>query len=119
MNGLDPAASALIAKLAGMLGSDHEGERATAAALATRHLQAAGVTWAAVIEAGLAHLACSEPAKIPSHVVTARWALSCRDLLSWKEIRFIEDISRRRRITEKQGEWLERIVTELREGVKA
>jgi hypothetical protein len=34
----------------GRLGSDHDGERASAAAMATRELRAAGLTWADVLQ---------------------------------------------------------------------
>lgn len=43
----DPAR---LARICGLLGSSFEGERATAAAMATRELQRHGLTWAALIE---------------------------------------------------------------------
>lgn len=36
-------------QICGMLGSDHDGERASAAALATKMLKAAGLTWADIL----------------------------------------------------------------------
>src|SRR5271166_5601548 len=46
---LQPAYRDRLVKLLGMLGSDHEGERANAARMAHEHLQLAGLTWCDVI----------------------------------------------------------------------
>jgi hypothetical protein len=46
-----PATERLV-RIAGMLGSDFEGERANAAAAATRLLQQHGMTWRDLIECG-------------------------------------------------------------------
>ena len=42
-----------LARIAGMLGSEHEGERATAAQMASATLKAMGLTWSEVIRRGL------------------------------------------------------------------
>jgi len=42
-----------LARIAGMLGSEHEGERATAAQMASDMLKAMGLTWSEVINLGL------------------------------------------------------------------
>jgi hypothetical protein len=42
-----------LARIAGMLGSAHEGERATAAEMASAMLKAMGLTWSEVIRRGL------------------------------------------------------------------
>ena len=42
-----------LARIAGMLGSEHEGERATAAQIASDMLKAMGLTWSEVIRRGL------------------------------------------------------------------
>jgi len=42
-----------LARIAGMLGSAHEGERATAAQMASAMLEAMGLTWSEVIKRGL------------------------------------------------------------------
>ena len=42
-----------LARIAGMLGSEHEGERATAAQIASDMLKAMGLTWSEVINRGL------------------------------------------------------------------
>jgi hypothetical protein len=46
---LDPLATNKLAKICGMFGSAHEGERASAAALADRTVRDLGLTWADVI----------------------------------------------------------------------
>ena len=48
---LPPADLSRLEKLAGMLGSDFDGERAAAAAMASKLLQSHGLTWADVIRA--------------------------------------------------------------------
>jgi hypothetical protein len=45
MIALPPPTVAKLAKVCGLLGSDHDGERANAAAQATRLLKEAGLTW--------------------------------------------------------------------------
>jgi len=50
---LDPKATDRLAKLCGMLGSAHDGERAAAAALADRMVSELGLTWHDVISVPL------------------------------------------------------------------
>ncbi len=52
--------------ICGRLGSDHDGERASAAAMATRELRAAGLTWADVL--GDPGQAQAEPVSRPDNV---------------------------------------------------
>jgi len=49
-----------LARIAGMLGSAHEGERATAAQMASAILKAMGLTWAEVINRGLSAATCRQ-----------------------------------------------------------
>jgi hypothetical protein len=49
-----------LARIAGMLGSAHEGERATAAQMASAMLKAMGLTWTEVINRGLGTGTCSQ-----------------------------------------------------------
>jgi hypothetical protein len=49
----DTATVERLARIAGMLGSAHEGERATAAQMASAMLKAMGLTWTEVINRGL------------------------------------------------------------------
>jgi hypothetical protein len=49
-----------LARIAGMLGSAHEGERATAAEMASAMLKAMGLTWSEVIRRGLGAATCRQ-----------------------------------------------------------
>jgi hypothetical protein len=96
----DPKAVKRLADLCGRLGSDMPGERDNAAVLATRHIQALGLTWSEVIERALTvgtkpvrrpsprPSACDWPAKI-------RWLLACRQYLSAWERGFVDSLHRR------------------------
>lgn len=46
---LDPNIADRLAKLCGMFGSDHDGERASAAAMADKLVRALGLTWSEII----------------------------------------------------------------------
>lgn len=107
---------ARLARLAGMLGSTFDGERANAAALATRELQRAGLTWSAVIERAFAQgervrtgtaPAPDQPADDVAMLQAVRVRISA--LSDW-EISFTENLlSWRGRFTPKQRATLRRI----------
>lgn len=107
---LDPAAADRLRKLCGMLGSEHDGERATAAAKADEFVRSLGLTWADVIAApsiipGLPRIRLwrvdnSDWRKMALYCHTYRWALSQR------ERTFIETVLNLRDPSEKQREWL-------------
>jgi len=95
---LNPRAAAHLIKLCGMLGSDHAGERAAAAAMADRFVRTMGMTWTDVITA------------------PPEWqhmAFVCRThghRLSDKERSFLDNIRRLRRPpSDRQLAWLEDI----------
>ena len=115
MTRLDAATTDRLAKLAGMLSSAHEGERSNAAALATKLLHGANLTWDALVRAGAAALAQSGP-RPPPHVATARWALAFPGLLSDREADFLRTIVHRKSITPRQAAFLDSIAAELRRG---
>ncbi len=46
---LDPGIADKLARICGMFGSDHDGERAAAAALADRLVRQAGMTWGQIL----------------------------------------------------------------------
>jgi hypothetical protein len=50
-----------LARIAGMLGSVHEGERATAAQIATAMLKAMGLTWSEIINRALGDASSRQP----------------------------------------------------------
>jgi hypothetical protein len=118
---LDPGAADRLRKLCGMLGSEHDGERAAAAAKADALLRAAGLTWADVITA---------PSLIPEHPVRIRaWRASDSDWqrmaqfcharrwsLSQREREFVESVLNWRALSEKQKDWLTAIYARLHRG---
>jgi hypothetical protein len=66
--------------ICGRLGSDHDGERASAAAMATRELRAANLTWADVlVDPGQAQ---AEPVSRPDNVSPFRRHDPARDMLA-------------------------------------
>jgi hypothetical protein len=66
--------------ICGRLGSDHDGERANAAAMATRELRAAGLTWVDVlVDPGQAQ---AKPVSRPDNVSPFRRPDPVRDMLA-------------------------------------
>jgi hypothetical protein len=117
---LDSHSADRLRKLCGMLGSQHDGERATAAAKADALLRAAGLTWADVIG----------PPIIPDHVPRirswragdsdwqrmAQFCHSRRWSLSQREREFVESALKWRQPSEKQKDWLLDIYARLHRG---
>lgn len=117
-----------LAKIAGMLGSAHEGERAAAALKATELLQSLGLTWPEVItllpvkpEATVHFMTRPETRRAaqgmsirPEHfALVRRWQITARmvsaypELLNERELDFLQDIAvRRDEPTVKQHDWL-------------
>ncbi len=116
LNDLDPAVRSRLAKVVGLLGSDHDGERSAAAYQATRLLQAHGYSWQDVFAAGPAPVPPPLAQAPAPHVAEAQWALRFQDRLTDRERRFLADIGRCRRISAKQAAWLADIVRGLRGG---
>lgn len=102
-----------------MLGSEHEGERANAAALATRLLRDHGVTWADVLGADQ-----PRPGKLPASWDEPRTVdqaielcLQHQNLFDGWEVNFIHSIARQfgyRRLSPKQLNVLEGMVSRVR-----
>lgn len=65
MNAIDPTTRLMLAKLLGMLGSDHPGERDNAGRAAHRLVVQAGSTWSDVLAAGVAAKAARTPPPPP------------------------------------------------------
>jgi hypothetical protein len=107
-----------LSRVCGMLGSDYEGERANAAAAATRILRGAGWCWSDVIEramrseqqtAGDRARRSSEPPRLAPHLL-ARWALD--SAVSWTrwETEFLLNLATRPgRLSPRQAEVLRRL----------
>lgn len=109
---LNPETRAKLAKIAGLLASDHPGERDNAALVATRLLRGAGATWEELI---LSHPgAALPPPRAPSsadHRAWAAWALSRTDILTAWEEGFLRSIQHwRGGLTGKQAPIYRRIV---------
>jgi hypothetical protein len=108
-----------LVKICGLLGSDHEGERASAAAKADALVRSHGLTWADVIS----------PPITPGASRIRAWRADdphWRDLLAFcasrmtslnsRECEFLRSIARRRGdLTERQRDWLEHIAAKLAE----
>jgi hypothetical protein len=121
---LDPQAGDRLAKLCGMFGSVHDGERATAAAKAGALVRSLGLTWRDVIAVPAPGIAPRQaPRSWPVSRDWQRMAEFCR-LRCWRlserERRFIDSISRRQgELTEKQQSWLVDIYARLHCGAAA
>ena len=116
MRGLDPSSAAKLAKVCGMLGSEHDGERSAAATAATRILHDHGVTWSDLVTVAAATSARSDPgpaAALPQEIAR-QILLGRRHLLSPWEVRFVENLARwRGRVTPKQAARLTQLCTDL------
>ena len=124
-----------LAKIAGMLGSAHEGERAAAAMKATGLLQSIGLTWPEVIallpvkpEATVHFMTRPETRRAaqgmsirPEHcALVRRWQKTARmvsaypEMLNERELDFVEDIAvRRDEPTVKQTDWLNNLAARV------
>jgi hypothetical protein len=115
---LNPHSVDRLRKLCGMLGSQHDGERATAAAKADAFVRSLGLSWGDVIGVPI----------VPEHSPRIRsWRAEpdWRDLLAFcasrmnclniREREFLRSIAQwRGNLTERQHQWLEAIADKLR-----
>ncbi len=112
MNNLDAKTADRLGKVLGLLGSEHDGERAAAAAKAHAMLVAAGVTWA-----DLAKAVVKRPERKMPEMGT--WRQTCRDcLMHQKDLRawektFLADLPKFQRISTKQRYALNEIAIRL------
>jgi hypothetical protein len=112
---LPPATADRLAKLCGLLGSSHDGERANAAALADRLLREHGLAWETLVGAARLGLEAQRSRSFPvaaSDAACARrddglldWLLRRRSLLSEWEAEFLSSLRRgwSGRLTRKQA----------------
>jgi hypothetical protein len=105
---LDPRTAERLAKLCGLFGSEHVGERAAAAAKADKLVRAQGLTWSQVIR----------PTTWSTSTIRQRidFALGNIELLTEWEVGFLRPIRSRRRLSEKQRGVLEDIVAKIAGG---
>jgi hypothetical protein len=103
---LDPQTADRLAKLLGLLGSAHDGERAAAGAKADALVRERGLTWRQVIV----------PQNGSGTADHALWKFvaSNRDLLTDWERDFIRCIGGRKSLSEKQWALLEQLAAKVR-----
>jgi hypothetical protein len=106
---LDPAIADLLAKVCGMFGSDHAGERAAAAAMANKLVRTQGLTWSEIIVP-----MSSTPTSPRSIEEQIDFALSYKEVLSAWDWGFVNGIRGRQFLTEKQLAKLGDIVAKVR-----
>ena len=113
MSSLDPSTKNRLVKLLGMLGSDHDGERANAAHAADKLLRQNGLTWREWIE-GRQKPREPEPAGVGILDAIER-CLGCPEMLNEWERRFLGDVrARAPDLTEKQLAKVEQIYRKVR-----
>jgi hypothetical protein len=99
-----------LQKLCGLFGSQHDGERAAAAALADQLVRAAGLTWRDVIRWPAPPYSPPETVGIPDdwRELTIRILRHCDRLSAW-ELDFLHTVSGRRSVSEKQWRVIHRL----------
>ncbi len=86
-----------------MLGSAHDGERASAARMADEMVRDTGLTWAQLLDQ-------SRPDKRPDHVIAAAMLLQHPDQLTKWEIDFCRGLHRFVTLSDRQAEVLDRLI---------
>jgi hypothetical protein len=100
---LDPNSADRLAKLCGMFGSAHDGERASAAAMADKLVRAQGLTWPQVLS----------PRSHNADELVGLCLANLTALTRW-ERGFIYSINGRPNLSEKQLALLERLAVKVR-----
>jgi hypothetical protein len=111
---LDDATADRLAKILGMLGSQHPGERAAAAAKASAIVRAAGLTWRDVVVASPSVAPQPEDDTPDWRQMAARCAQQIGRLTA-REAGFVRQILTWSRPTPKQMAWLEDIHARLQD----
>ena len=101
---IDTSATERLCKLCGMFGSAHDGERASAAAMADKLVRSLGVTWPEIIRPQTAET-------IPEKIGLA---LANVDALSLWERDFLCSVNGRGHLSAKQLAVLDRIIAKVR-----
>ncbi|HTS09102.1 MAG TPA: hypothetical protein VMP68_26285 [Candidatus Eisenbacteria bacterium] len=121
-----------LIRILGMLGSDFDGERASAGVLASNLLKSLGLTWEDVIakiaeenpkqeQARQQQYNSYDPYQYKTYDDYAHWRTKLwflrdnDDLLSDWETGFVESLNRRTRITPRQEEILDQIYSKIRQ----
>ena len=123
MSALNPSLATKLAKICGLLGSDHDGERSAAAWQATRLLRAQGLSWADVFAPALpppprhpVYAGPSYAAPMTRHAAKVRHAQRYPERLTDWEASFLADLGRCRSLSTKQAAALGRIVAKMPPG---
>ncbi len=115
MSGLPVAVRERLTKICGLLASSHDGERATAAAMASRVLAEHGITWADLVNGGPRADSTTDarfhrPPDASTHADIAADLLQAArtrpELLTAWERQFCEGIAAAPRLSEKQARLL-------------
>jgi hypothetical protein len=114
---LDPDAGTRLVKLLGLLGSDHDGERATAGAKADALIRSMGLTWRDVIALPRRLSPPLAPVSAIDWHSMAAFCFTRRAYRNQRELEFIKSMLRwRREPTERQAAWLISIYARLHRG---
>ena len=106
---LPPAERDRLAKLLGMLGSDHDGEVLNAARLADRLVRDHGITW---LDAITAPLSTDDPlARFAACAEAYTFALTRAPMLTHWEFDFLRNVAGFSKLSHKQLDTLRRLVT--------
>jgi hypothetical protein len=106
---LDPSVAERLARICGMFGSHHDGERAAAAAKADQLVRGLGLTWVQII--ALPGAAARDPETVPEKLA---FALANIVALSMWECSFVYGINGKLDISPKQVVILDQIVAKAR-----
>jgi hypothetical protein len=108
---LPPAERDRLAKLLGMLGSDHDGEVLNAARLADRLVRDHGITWLDAITAPVdPQLSTDDPlARFAACAEACTFALTRAPMLTQWEFDFLRNVARFSRLSSKQRKTLRRV----------
>jgi len=108
---LDPNTADKLAKLCGLFSSNHDGERASAAALADRLVRQSGLTWQDVFLPP-----CSSDLVSPQDEIQERiaFALAHADELDDWQRQFLHGVRRIKALSQKQERKLDEIVASVR-----
>jgi hypothetical protein len=111
---LDPRSAERLVKLLGMLGSNHDGERAAAAFKANELVREHGLVWSDVIRPNDARAKNQDDQEVDWRTMRGFCAQHPK-LLRSREQEFVDDIEDwRGTLTEKQSAWLVSIYTRVK-----
>ena len=111
MSALDPQTTERLAKLCGMFGSDHAGERAAAAAKAHELIRALQLTWADVLSSS--NSTSTQPETLADKLALLR---DHPALTKW-ELDFVQSVGLFKRVSAKQLAIIDGLVEKVREAV--